>query len=307
MRLTTTLCHMTPRSTSLLLSVRSSFLSHPVPPPPSPLAPVAHPPPSSREHVYGIFCFVRQIGSYDDELGIGETRVPHILFLVDRGAMAPSLQPWEPDDCCQTHLRWASSPSSCLWIERFQRFVRAPTKAHGSMMGFLCPVSWCLTSVLWTFVRSRCGSVSQQTCFHISSAVTVAACCGRERTHDTDWYSLAEWRGAMHRLVWTPRLTRRIFSLIYTHMRGSSRVFVVRTSLVMSHLHERMCLFWLSSTTPLSSLSWPSSLSYHPVLPPAHQLHLPRCGGQIPCALSLMRTLAPLPSTTVSHPETLSE
>ena len=34
-------------------------------------------------------------------------------------------------------------------------------------------------------------------------------------------------------------------------------------------------------------------LSYHPVLPPAHQLHLPRCGGQIPCALSLMRTLAP--------------
>ena len=26
-----------------------------------------------------------------------------------------------------------------------------------------------------------------------------------------------------------------------------------------------------------------------------------RCGGQIPCALSLMRTLAPLPSTTLSH------
>ena len=76
-------------------------------------------------------------------------------------------------------------------------------------------------------------------------------------------------------------------------MRGSSRVFVVRTSLVMSHLHALMCLFWLSSTTPLSSLSWPSSLSYHPVLPPAHQLHLPRCGGQIPCAISLMRTLAP--------------
>ena len=41
-------------------------------------------------------------------------------------------------------------------------------------------------------------------------------------------------------------------------------------------------------------------LSYHPVLLPAHQHHLPRCGGQIPCALSLMRTLAPLPSTT-SH------
>ena len=27
-------------------------------------------------------------------------------------------------------------------------------------------------------------------------------------------------------------------------------------------------------------------LSYHPVLPPAHQLHLPGCGGQIPCALA---------------------
>ena len=40
-------------------------------------------------------------------------------------------------------------------------------------------------------------------------------------------------------------------------------------------------------------------LSYHPALPLAHQLHLPRCVGQIPCALSLMRTLAPLPSTTL--------
>ena len=41
-------------------------------------------------------------------------------------------------------------------------------------------------------------------------------------------------------------------------------------------------------------------LSYHPVLPPAHQLHLPRF-GQIPCALQLMGTLAPLPSTTLSQ------
>ena len=39
----------------------------------------------------------------------------------------------------------------------------------------------------------------------------------------------------------------------------------------------------------------------HSVLPPAHQLHLPRCGGQIPCALSLMRTLALLPSTILSY------
>ena len=42
-------------------------------------------------------------------------------------------------------------------------------------------------------------------------------------------------------------------------------------------------------------------LSYHPVLLPAHQLHLPGCGGQMPCALSLMRTLALLPSTTLSQ------
>ena len=30
-------------------------------------------------------------------------------------------------------------------------------------------------------------------------------------------------------------------------------------------------------------------LSYHPVLPPVHQLHLPRCGGQIPCALFIVK------------------
>ena len=34
---------------------------------------------------------------------------------------------------------------------------------------------------------------------------------------------------------------------------------------------------------------------------PGHQLLFPRCGGQISCALLLMRTLAPLPSTTLSH------
>ena len=42
-------------------------------------------------------------------------------------------------------------------------------------------------------------------------------------------------------------------------------------------------------------------LSYRPVFPPGHQLHLPRCGGQIPCALQLMRTLAPLPRTILSQ------
>ena len=37
------------------------------------------------------------------------------------------------------------------------------------------------------------------------------------------------------------------------------------------------------------------------------QLLLPRCGGQIPCALSLMRTLAPLPSTTLSQMDVESQ
>ena len=42
-------------------------------------------------------------------------------------------------------------------------------------------------------------------------------------------------------------------------------------------------------------------LSYRPVFPLGHQLHLPLCGGQIRCALQLMRILAPLPSTTLSQ------
>ena len=45
-------------------------------------------------------------------------------------------------------------------------------------------------------------------------------------------------------------------------------------------------------------------LSYRLVFLPGHQLHLPRCGGQIPCALQLMRSLAPLPSTTLSQFQT---
>ena len=42
-------------------------------------------------------------------------------------------------------------------------------------------------------------------------------------------------------------------------------------------------------------------LSYRPVFPPGHHLLLPRCGGQILRALLLVRTLAPLPSTTLSQ------
>ena len=42
-------------------------------------------------------------------------------------------------------------------------------------------------------------------------------------------------------------------------------------------------------------------LSYRPVHPPGLHLIFPWCGGQVPCALSLMRTLAPLPSMTLSQ------
>ena len=85
-----------------------------------------------------------------------------------------------------------------------------------------------------------------------------------------------------------------------THTRGSSRKFGVRTSHSMSHLHAPMLC-----VDSLRLLHFPlfavCLLSYHPVFPPGHQLHLPRCGGQIPCELSLMGTLALLPSTTLSQ------
>ena len=69
----------------------------------------------------------------------------------------------------------------------------------------------------------------------------------------------------------------------------------------VSHLHALMlCVYSLRLLHfPLFAVYL---LSYRPVFPPGHQLHLPRCGGQIPCALSLMRTLAPLPSATLSLP-----
>ena len=49
---------------------------------------------------------------------------------------------------------------------------------------------------------------------------------------------------------------------------------------------------------PLLVVHFPS---HRPLHLPGLQLLLPRCGVQIPCALSLMRTLAPLPSTTLSQ------
>ena len=76
------------------------------------------------------------------------------------------------------------------------------------------------------------------------------------------------------------------------------------SALIPSHLmlHGALCVSLIASTSPFtSSSSSPSFLSYHSVLLSARQLHLPGCGGQIPCALPPIRTLAPLPSTTLSH------
>ena len=66
--------------------------------------------------------------------------------------------------------------------------------------------------------------------------------------------------------VWTAHLTRHIFSLFHIDLhatcvaQGSSRKFGVRTSRVMCHPHLLTCLFWPSTTSPLSSLCCPSSL-----------------------------------------------
>ena len=60
-----------------------------------------------------------------------------------------------------------------------------------------------------------------------------------------------------------------------------------------------MCLILFDFSIFLSLLSIFSPIVLSFLL--AISNHLPRCGGQIPCALQLMRTLAPLPSTTVSQ------
>ena len=87
-------------------------------------------------------------------------------------------------------------------------------------------------------------------------------------------------------------------------MRGSSLKFGVRSAhFTSSHASfscaHVVCLILRDfSNFPLFAVYL---LSYRLVFPLGHQLHLPRCGGQILCALQLMRTLAPLPSTTLSQ------
>ena len=96
-------------------------------------------------------------------------------------------------------------------------------------------------------------------------------------------------------ILWTSHFTLRIFSYNYTQMRGSSRVFVVRASFVMIHPHALMFDF----STTLSLLTKYSLMILSFFL--SHQLHLPGCSGHMPCVLSLMRTMAPLPRTIFSH------
>ena len=85
-------------------------------------------------------------------------------------------------------------------------------------------------------------------------------------------------------------------------MRCSSRKFGVRNAqfhIISCVISMRSCYVFDSPRLLHFPLLAVYLLSYRLVFLFGHQLHLPRCGGQIPCALPLMRTLAPLPSTTL--------
>ena len=86
-------------------------------------------------------------------------------------------------------------------------------------------------------------------------------------------------------------------------MRGSSRKFGVHSAhftIISCVISMRSCCVFDSPRLLHFPLLAVYLLSCRPVFPPGHQLLLPRC-GQIPCALPPMRTLAPLPSTTLSQ------
>ena len=109
--------------------------------------------------------------------------------------------------------------------------------------------------------------------------------------------------------VWTAHPTRHIF-LSITHLFTRTRVAQV-ISLACAHhipwvISMRSCYVFDSLRLLHFPLFAVHLLSYRLVFPSGHQLHLPRCGGQIPRALQLMRILALLPSTTLSHVVTFS-
>ena len=92
-------------------------------------------------------------------------------------------------------------------------------------------------------------------------------------------------------------------------MRGSSSSLACAAHIshnLMRHLHALMLCVWIPRrlSLPLLAVHFPSCRLVHL---PGLQLLLPGCGGQIPCTLSLKRTLAPLPSTTLSQIQTRTE
>ena len=96
-------------------------------------------------------------------------------------------------------------------------------------------------------------------------------------------------------------LLREVWRFLITRTCVAQVVCLSRAHHVSCVISMRSCVCSDSLRLLLFPLFADHLLSYHPVLPPAHQLHLPRCGGQIPCALSLMRTLAPPCRVRPSH------
>ena len=93
---------------------------------------------------------------------------------------------------------------------------------------------------------------------------------------------------------------------IHSHLMTRTCVAQVQVWRAQRTLHIISCVIFVRSCCVFDSprLSLPPLavylLSCRLVHLPNLQLLLPRCRGQIPCALPLMRTLAPLPSTTLS-------
>ena len=119
-------------------------------------------------------------------------------------------------------------------------------------------------------------------------------------SHNSEWRSADAWRGHSLCEQHTSHVTLLVESQWRTWLKAqvwrAQRTFHVSACIIFMH---PCCVFdspWLS--VPLLAVHL---LSYRLVHLPDLQLLLPRCGGQIPCALSLMRTLAPLPSTTLSQ------
>ena len=90
---------------------------------------------------------------------------------------------------------------------------------------------------------------------------------------------------------------RPFFTVIY--MRACTRMAQVWVRIHSSHLMPHAHCVSLSLLRHLHLLLLPQRLlSDHFVLPSVRQLHLPGCGGHIPCATPL-RTLAPWPRTSL--------